>query len=211
MKISKRAVDFIIAKEVISPAYYTKHFQNPIWPKGESGITIGIGYDLGYASRADIVSDWSMLSADDIKKLQSVAGVRGAKSIARLKDVSSVSVPIEIAKEVFIKSSLPKYAKSALRIYPGLDKLLPDAIGGIVSMIYNRGASLEGARRVHMKKIVPLVAALDYTGIAEQIEESKKLWEGKNLDGLITRREQEAEFVRKAIRDYTTDETIELF
>ncbi len=210
MKISNKAVDYIISAEVISPDYYEKHFSHPIWPKGESGITIGIGYDLGYNSKDEIALDWAALPPTDLTILQTVAGIRGDKCVAVLPDVKSVDIPFSVAKDVFTKSSLSKYAASALKIYPGLDKLLPDAIGGIVSMVYNRGASIIGTRRVQMKNIVPLVAAMDYSGIAAQIEASKILWQGKGLDGLLTRRDKEASLVRSAIHGYADGDSIEI-
>lgn len=210
MRISNKAVDYIIAAEVISPGYYSKYFLHAVWPKGESGITIGIGYDLGYNTREAIANDWKDLPKRDIEALQSVSGIKGEKCIAWLADVRNVIVPFEHAREVFIQHSLPKYGAQALQIYPGMEKLLPDAVGGIVSMIYNRGASIEGLRRVHMKKIVPLVTAMDYAGIATQIEASKVLWVGKHLDGLVDRREKEAALVRNAIHSYSESDSIEI-
>jgi GH24 family phage-related lysozyme (muramidase) len=50
-----------------------------------------------------------------------------------------------------------------------------------------------------MKAIVDLIAKQDYEGIAEQIEKSKRLWEHKNLDGLVKRREAEADMVRDSM------------
>jgi GH24 family phage-related lysozyme (muramidase) len=50
-----------------------------------------------------------------------------------------------------------------------------------------------------MKAIVELVAKKDYEGIAEEIERSKRLWEGKGLDGLVKRRESEADMVRDSM------------
>ena len=47
--------------------------------------------------------------------------------------------------------------------------------------------------------IANLIAKQDYEGIAEQIEKSKRLWEGKGLDGLVVRREAEADLVRDSM------------
>jgi GH24 family phage-related lysozyme (muramidase) len=58
---------------------------------------------------------------------------------------------------------------------------------------------LEGDSRAEMRAIVDLIAKQDYEGIAEQIEKSKRLWEHKNLDGLVTRREAEADLIRESI------------
>ena len=50
-----------------------------------------------------------------------------------------------------------------------------------------------------MKAIVDLVAKQDYHGIAEEIEKSKRLWEHKGLDGLVLRREAEADLIRASV------------
>jgi GH24 family phage-related lysozyme (muramidase) len=50
-----------------------------------------------------------------------------------------------------------------------------------------------------MRAIVDLVANKDYEGIAEEIEKSKRLWEHKGLDGLVIRREAEADMIRNSV------------
>ncbi len=61
-----------------------------------------------------------------------------------------------------------------------------------------------------MAAIVPLVAAQDYPGIADQIIAMKRLWVNKGLDGLLKRRDEEAMLVRQADRVYTPDEIIRI-
>jgi GH24 family phage-related lysozyme (muramidase) len=80
-----------------------------------------------------------------------------------------------------------------------MDLLNDDTKGALVSVVYNRGNRLEGDSRAEMRAIVDLIAKQDYEGIAEQIEKSKRLWEGKGLDGLVTRRESEADLVRDSM------------
>jgi GH24 family phage-related lysozyme (muramidase) len=65
-------------------------------------------------------------------------------------------------------------------------------------MIYNRGNKLDGDRRKEMRAIVELVAKADYEGIADQIERSKRLWEN-GLDGLVKRREEEADLILNSL------------
>jgi GH24 family phage-related lysozyme (muramidase) len=82
------------------------------------------------------------------------------------------------------------------KIYPELELLNEDTQGALVSMVYNRGNKLEGDSRIEMKRIVEMVKNKDYDGIAEEIEKSKRHWENKGLDGLVVRREAEADLVR---------------
>ena len=48
--ISRKAVELIIKFEIGSISYYNRILQRPNWPRGNSGITIGIGADLGYTT-----------------------------------------------------------------------------------------------------------------------------------------------------------------
>ena len=82
------------------------------------------------------------------------------------------------------------------------------SVGGLISMVFNRGNSLEGDRRKEMKDIVPLVEKKDYEGIAKQIEASKRLWEGKNMAGLLDRRDGEASLVRNAVHTYKPEDIV---
>jgi GH24 family phage-related lysozyme (muramidase) len=100
---------------------------------------------------------------------------------------------------VFVNKSLPKYYALTKAIYPELDTLNEDTRGALVSMIYNRGNKLDGDRRKEMRAIVDLVAKADYEGIADQIERSKRLWENVGLDGLVKRREEEADLILNSL------------
>ena len=208
MKISKKAVDFIVYCEVTGPAHYNKRLSGLSWPGGDSGVTIGIGYDLGYNSAIDIEKDWiKEVGISQVNFLKMFAGLRKEKARLAMAGNSIsklVNIPYQAAYNVFIKTSLPRYARQALKIYPGLDELTPDAAGAILSMVYNRGNSLEGERRIEMKAIVPLIAAKDYDGIAFQIDKSKRLWD----NGLVQRRENEAAMVKGSLRQYSQDEII---
>jgi GH24 family phage-related lysozyme (muramidase) len=61
-----------------------------------------------------------------------------------------------------------------------------------------------------MLAIRDLVARGDLAGIAAQIRSMKRLWEGKGLDGLLRRRDDEAALVAGARRTYTPDELVRL-
>src|SRR6185503_7631740 len=55
------ATDMIVRLEVSNSARYERLYRRPIWPGGQSGVTIGIGYDLRFASEDDLNNDWSAL------------------------------------------------------------------------------------------------------------------------------------------------------
>jgi len=199
--ISKKSLEMIIHHEIGGRAYYDKKLQAPIWAGGESGVTIGMGYDLGFNSDKQFMLDWSgVINLNFINALRPTIGIKGIQAKAMLKgEVLNVRIPYNTAYEVFVKSSLPRYYAMTKKIYPNMDLLNDDTKGALVSVVYNRGNRLEGDSRAEMRAIVDLIATQDYEGIAEQIEKSKRLWEGKGLDGLVTRRESEADLVRESM------------
>ena len=210
MIISKKAVDFIIFCEVSSKETYTKKYSGIIWPGGDSGATVGIGYDLGYNNPTDITRDWikeiGPVQTDILKMFSGLRGEKAKLTISGNKMAAKCEIPFQAAYNVFVNKSLPAYGRKALQAFPGLDQLTPDAVGAIVSLVYNRGSLLDGPRRVEMKNIVPLVAKKDYKGIATQLDRMKRLWN----NGLVQRREKEAALVAGSQREYSKDELIEI-
>lgn len=199
--ISKKSIDLIIQFEIGGRTYYEKALQKPTYPGGDSGVTIGIGYDLGYNTEKQFLVDWSpSLNLNFVNALRPLCGLKGEKVKGMIKgEVVNVRIPYNIAYDVFVKSTLPRFYKATLSIYPDMINLNEDTQGALVSMVFNRGTSLTGERRTEMKAIVDLVKKKDYEGIAEEIEKSKRLWEGKGLDGLVIRRETEADLIRDSI------------
>ena len=51
--------DQVVHFEISSESYYKNHLSRPTWPRGASGINVGIGYDLGYKSKARIRASWA--------------------------------------------------------------------------------------------------------------------------------------------------------
>lgn len=212
MTISQKAVNSIIFFEVGSPANYIKLYQHPKVEIGDSGITIGIGYDLGYNSKEQIQSDWGdVLPAETVKLLLGVSGLKKEKAKESYDSVKALTIPLDSAMKVFINRSLKHYGIITKSVYPGVDKLLPDAAGALLSLIYNRGANTDKNldRRIEMFNIKELVVKKDYNGIADQISAMKRLW-GDKENGLRIRRDMEAELVRKAIREYKQEELINI-
>ena len=197
--ISKKAIELIIKHEVGGRAVYEKRYQKPIWAGGDSGVVIGLGYDCGYVTEKQFFSDWDGLNLNFIHALRKVVGIKGEAVKTMLRgEILQVRIPYNFAYEVFVNKSLPKYYALTKAIYPEIDSLNEDTRGALVSMIYNRGNKLDGDRRKEMRAIVELVAKADYEGIADQIERSKRLWEN-GLDGLVKRREEEADLILNSL------------
>ena len=133
---------------------------------------------------------------------------RPANAVANRLKNHGVRIPLADAKDVFLTSSLPRFAASTRKIYPGIEQLPADAQAMLLSLVYNRGAALGGDRRKEMKAIVALVQRGDLAGIAQQLRSMKRLWDPAKLPGLIARREREAVLVERANRVYSPDELI---
>jgi hypothetical protein len=105
MTISAAAHEKIVNWECGGKGYYLAKLTRPEWPGGASGVTIGIGYDCGYNTRAQIAADWTALSPADIAALQSVAGLKGQAGRCALAKVRGVVVPWQTALDVFNRRS----------------------------------------------------------------------------------------------------------
>jgi len=198
--ISRKAIEMIIKHEVGGRDVYNRRYQKPIWAGGDSGVTIGLGYDVGYVTEKQFFSDWEGLNLNFLNALRKVVGIKGEAVKSMLRgEILQVRIPYNFAYDVFVNKSLPKYYALTKSIYPEIDTLNEDTRGALVSMIYNRGNKLDGDRRKEMRAIVELVAKADYEGIADQIERSKRLWENVGLDGLVKRREEEADLILNSI------------
>jgi GH24 family phage-related lysozyme (muramidase) len=195
-KIATKAIQLILNAEGID--------QPDNWPGGASGITIGIGYDLGYTTVDRFESDWGdTLPASQMQRLKEVVGLRGLSAKVCAHEFSDIKVTPEDAKKVFTERTLPIEQAKAQLAFPGFDKLPFDAQGALISLVYNRGTSMFDKpgedRRKEMRAIRDAVAVGDVQEIANQLRSMKRLWEGKGLDGLIKRREDEAALVESSI------------
>ncbi len=211
LEISKKGIDELVKFEVASEAYYTKRLQAPTWPGGHSGVTIGIGYDLGTQSKQQIAKDWAMhVSQEHLELLKSASGKlgTGAKPLAARLKSKGIKIPLATAKRVFLEASLPAYAKRTRKAYPGVQNLPADAQAMMLSLVYNRGTAKSGSTRREMKELGPLVKKGDLKGMAAKFREMKRLWEGKGLPGLLKRRDREALLIEKAKRNYDPTELV---
>ena len=160
---------------------------------------------------AAIRDDWrGQVSDADLELLASVARIVGAAAKAALARVKSVDVPLWAARQVFAVRTLPRYARATRKAFPGVEDLPADAQSALLSLVFNRGASLTGKRREEMRAIRDLVPMRDLAGIAGQLRAMTRLWEGMGLPGLIQRRRDEAELVEQSARTYSTEELVRI-
>lgn len=201
MRSSRAAVDLIVAHEVSSEALYKKKYQRPEWPGVQSGITVGIGYDLGYNTKDDILKDWSdVLPMEVVREMTKYAQLTKGNAKAVLSQARQhIVVPWEPAMAVFMRTSLPKFEKMVLRACPGSEKLPAGCFGVLASLTYNRGASFskEGDRYREMRNIRAHVASGQWELVPRELRSMKRLW--ANVPGLIRRREEEADLWERSL------------
>lgn len=209
LECSRSSLDEIVRFEVSSPAYYAKKLQRPTWPGGQSGVTIGIGYDLGMTSRVQIRNDWSAhLNDSDVDLLLVTQGVTGDGASKLIKGLSGVVIPFDVASAVFYQSTLPMFAAKTSQTFGRTQALPADAQGMLLSLVYNRGTRLTGPARTEMAVIKQLLEGdnPDIDAIADQFESMVRLW--PDLKGLRDRRMREAKIVRGADREYSAQEVV---
>jgi len=195
---SPKALALILEYEVGGgKEYYEKYLTKPEWPGGASGMTLAIGIDCGYYTFNELSEIFNFLPPDKLKVVQNASGKTGqaGKEYTNQHKNDGIEIPWNKAVEIFDTYTWPKFTKLAEKAFPGLSELCDDAYGAIVSLVFNRGTSMIGDSRLEMRNIRDLVPKKDYKGIAKELRKMKRIWQGKNLDGLIVRREAEAKLV----------------
>jgi len=200
--IPQKALDLILS--------YEAFVGHPYWPGGDSGITLDFGYDLAHHTERDLRTDWleegriSRADASEIAGLLASCGRAGKAAEARLPGLRRVIIARDDAMTVFNECSIPRYEEIARNAFPGFDDLPELVRGALVSLVYNRGGSMgvEGRdswdKRREMREVRDAVADGDLPEIAAAIRRMKRLWEGKNMGGLLKRRDAEADLVEEA-------------
>jgi GH24 family phage-related lysozyme (muramidase) len=198
-KPSPKTLELLLKYEVGGgKSYYEKYLSKFTWPKGASGPTIAIGVDCAYYTPTELANIFSFLPEDQIELIQEASGKKGekGKNYTVTLRKAGIEVKWDKALEIFNKLTWPKFTKLAEKEFPGLDELHPDAYGAIVSLVFNRGTAMKGDSRREMRMVRALIPEKNYTKIAQQFKDMKRIWEGKGLDGLLERRDAEADLVK---------------
>ena len=196
--ISKEANDLIVDFEVGGPQEYKRKFIHPEWPAVVSGVTIGIGYDLGYCEKDDFASDWrEHLSPEDFAALEGAVGLKRDRAKSYLPRVKDLVVPWVSALQVYQLVDMPSFAGQTRRAFPGSDKLHPHCFGVLVSLVFNRGSSLSGERRSEMYQIQRAIGASQPDKVPHLFRQMARLW--PDTPGLIRRRKAEASLFERGL------------
>ncbi|NUQ77656.1 MAG: hypothetical protein HUU21_29310 [Polyangiaceae bacterium] len=219
MEISKEAVDLIIAWEVgggdrsLARPQYDRIYTHPNWPGKNSGLTIGIGYDLRYEAE-HMEGDWkarldALPQPDAYARLRVYAGRLG--SVEAVRATRDITIPWDDALTVFRIRRLPEYIAVARRAFPGVEAMHPHVWGALTSLVFNcwYGVKNKPLKAKAYGQIREAVSRCDVRGVAEGLREMKKYHNSvlppKEARGLCNRREAEARLVMSALLSEVVD------
>ncbi len=192
--LSSPAFDLIVQYETAGQRTYERRYLRPIWPGAASGATIGVGYDLGHASRQVILDDWrAHLQRADLPQ---AAGITGAPARVVTGRMQHVVTDWPLATRVFRCTSAINYWRVAARAFgPPFEQATPNVQGALVSLVYNRGGSMTGDKRREMRAIRDeCLPRQDSACVALQLRAMTRIWKGTDIErGMIARRNAEAQ------------------
>jgi hypothetical protein len=209
LRVSRRALDLILAQEITSRVYYEQRYLHPDWPGRKSGVTVGIGYDLGQTPANRIRSDWGpYVDSATLDRLAAASGVLGTEARDRRNTMRDITIPYEVAEQVYYKRTLPYWIAQTVRVYPEAEALHPNIAGALVSMIFNRGPSLTDAGRnpgasLEMRQIAEALRDGNVAALPQLFEDMERLWPSNSAEhrALRNRREAEAQMISRALQD----------
>lgn len=200
--VPDEAIELIVSFEVGSPERYTAKYQRPIWPGLHSGVTVGVGYDLGYRKPEIIAIDWE--AHPHHTRLVTAAGITGVIARDHARRLADVSVAWGLAREVFDQTLVIEYLRIARRAFGdrAFCAASPRVRGALLSLVFNRGGSMAGEGRREMRHIrdVCLAATRDAGHcVANQLRAMVRIWRGKDIErGMANRRGAEAAMAERA-------------
>lgn len=198
LQISPEARDLIVEFETGGQTYYNARLQRPSWPGGASGVTIGVGYDVGYNSRAGVLSDWRTLPEGTRNALASAAGIKGVAAKSRAAALKWIIIPWADAEKLFVANTMPRFGTMTAQAFPGILNTHPHVQGVMLSTVFNRGASKSGARRREMAQSATAISQGEIRKLPALQRSMKRLWVGKGLPGLLRRYDAHARLIEKS-------------
>lgn len=206
--LSEKAYKLILDYEVGGGrSYYNRFLSRPTWPGVQSGVTIGVGYDLGYYNKSQFAADWkALLDPGDYARLEKTVGLKKTAAKSAVDSVRDIIIPWAVAELVYVNKTIPTQVKRTQRTFPRAiqsggspGKLNADAFGSLVSLVFNRGGSLSSSssrlemRNIHDALLGNIPVTDIYSYIATQLSDMKRIW--PSVPGLQKRRDAEAALV----------------
>ena len=193
--ISEESLNDILKWE----AFVSKPYVPSKGADGKSGVTLGYGYDLGQQPssqiRIDLEPYYTKKQIDRLLVAQGKKGLAAQELVANLSDIL-ISKDKACEMVMLVKQ---RYAEDTLKIYKEILNYHPHCQGAMLSLVYNRGASVSGDRRREMKQIQDDLK-IDGTQVPSLLRSMKRLWTTSANRGLQSRREDEAKIFEKGLK-----------
>jgi hypothetical protein len=196
--VLERSSAFLIAAEDVP-----KH---PYWPTGDSGITIGVGWDLGQHSKSELLNAWSALDPTSLGALEEAVHKRGHAAEVLVPGLKLIDIPRSVSLSVFRNSLEDSYYPMTKQLLPGVETLPTEVQVSLVSLVFNRGVLLghepdwtkakELDRRWEIRRLQDDVRRHDLFAIYIRLGTMKRLWEKSGPRGLLYRRRDEQHLIR---------------
>ena len=197
-EVMTKAAAFLIKAEAV-PAH-------PYWPKGKSGVTLGVGWDAGYHSEAELRETWAPLGAETISQLANATGKRGREAQTLIPALRSIEIPRSLSIRIFTDSLKDHYYPFVVHVFPGLERLPADIQVVFISVVFNRGAGMgsdpdwgiatQVDQRWEIRRMREDVKRADVFAIYAHLGTMKRLWQGADHRGLLIRRRDEQALIR---------------
>jgi hypothetical protein len=198
MTLSEKGLELVLKHEVGGgQKYYDKFLSRPTVPGFESGVTIGVGFDVGYVNAAEFSGAWGHLA--HAGRLRAAIGLKGAQARAICAQLVDIVVPWSAALQVFLDHTCPTHWVRTLRVYPQAINLPEDCASSLFSLVFNRGPGLTGERRSEMRGIKDALATGHRDAVPGLIRSMKRLW--PETSGLVRRREDEARLFETGLKN----------
>jgi hypothetical protein len=198
MTLSEAGLELVLKHEVGGgQRYYDKFLSRPTVPGFESGVTIGVGFDIGYVNAAEFSGAWGHLV--HAERLRAAIGLKGAQARAICAQLADIVVPWSAALQVFLDHTCPTHWVRTLRVFPQTINLPEDSAAALFSLVFNRGPGLTGERRSEMRGIKDALATGHRDAVPGLIRSMKRLW--PETSGLVRRREDEARLFETGLKN----------
>jgi hypothetical protein len=197
-EVAAQTVAFLVKTETIQ--------LHPYWPGGVSGVTLGVGWDLGYHNTSELNRTWAGLGEDALERLDLAAGKKGRAAHALIGQLKSIVVPSGMSKKVLSESLNGYYYPFVTGHFPGLTSLPAEAQVVLISLVFNRGVSMghepdwrfakQVDSRWEFRELRRDVQEADLFAIYAHLGTMKRLWESSGGRGLRIRRRDEQALIR---------------
>lgn len=197
MTLSEAGLELVLKHEVGGgQRYYDKFLARPTVPGFDSGVTIGVGFDLGYVNESEFNAAWGNL--DGASLLRTCIGLKADGARKMIRAVGGIVVPWPDALRVFLDHTCPTHWVRTMRVFPQTIELPEDCASALFSLVFNRGTSLTGERRSEMRGIKDALSTGHRDAVPGLIRSMTRLWPATS--GLVTRRNDEAALFEEGLR-----------